>query len=134
MAVLCANVTNHCILIRRAYAEGGKAALPDKTFPHPSGRAGLNFLNSIRQRPRRRQLDQQVSVVVHPTDFVRQDILFAANASYKGPEFRSVIQRNKLATLLGAEHNMNKILYVRVGHFRSFLRLGCAAPNGALEY
>src|SRR5690242_15401384 len=57
-----------------------------------------------------------MSMVVHPTDLVRQDLFFAANAGHKGPEFRPVVQWNKLATLLGAEHNMNKVLYVRVGH------------------
>ena len=62
-----------------------------------------------------------MSMVVHPADLVRQDLFFAANAGDKGPEFRPAIQRNKLATLLGAENNMNKVLYVRVGHVsRSF--------------
>ncbi|MGB8130892.1 MAG: hypothetical protein WCG81_13960 [Candidatus Angelobacter sp.] len=75
-----------------------------------------------------------MGMVVHTADFMWHDFFFAANAGHKGPESRPVGQRNKLGTLLGAEHNMNKILYVRVGHFRSFLRLGCAAPNGALEY
>ena len=47
---------------------------------------------------------------------MRQDLLFAANARHKGPELRPAVERNKLATLLDAEHNMNKVLYVRVGH------------------
>jgi hypothetical protein len=45
----------------------------------------------------------------------------AANACHKSPKLRPVVERNKLATLLGAEDNMNKVLYVCVGHFRSFL-------------
>jgi len=40
-----------------------------------------------------------------------------------------VVQRNKLATLFGAEHNMNKVLYVRVGHVCSLLGLSCVAPT-----
>ena len=40
-----------------------------------------------------------------------------------------MIQKNKLAALFGAEHNMKEVLNVRVGHvLRSFLRLGCIAP------
>jgi hypothetical protein len=62
-----------------------------------------------------------MSVVIHPADFVWQDLFFAANAGHKGPEFRPVVQRNKLAALLGAEHNMKKVLNVCVGHVsRSF--------------
>ena len=70
-----------------------------------------------------------MGMVIYPADLMRQDLLFAANASHKGPEFRSVIQRNKLATLLGAENNMNKVLHVRVGHVCSSLWLGCVAPT-----
>lgn len=63
-----------------------------------------------------------MSVVVHPADLMRQDLFFAANAGHKGPEFRPVIRRNKLAALFGAEYNMQEVLYVRVGHVsRSFL-------------
>jgi hypothetical protein len=68
-------------------------------------------------------------MVVHPADFVRDDLFFAANAGHIGPEFCPVIQRNDLAALLGAEHNEEKILNVGVGHVCSFLRLGCVAPT-----
>src|ERR1044071_562811 len=57
-----------------------------------------------------------MSMVVHPANLVRQDLFFATNAGHQGPEFRPAVQRNKLATLLGAEYNMKKVLNVRVGH------------------
>jgi hypothetical protein len=44
-----------------------------------------------------------------------------------------MVQRNKLATLFGAEHNMNKVLYVRVGHALLFLTAGLCRAYGALE-
>jgi hypothetical protein len=72
-------------------------------------------------------------VVVHPADLVRHDLFFAANAGHKGPEFHPVVQRNKLATLLGAENNMNKVLYVRVGH--DFTLILCSvAPTALWKY
>ena len=46
----------------------------------------------------------------------------------KGPEFRPLVQKNKLATLLGAENNMNKILHVRVRHALLFLTAVVAPP------
>jgi hypothetical protein len=60
-------------------------------------------------------------VVVHPADFEWHDLFFAANAGHIGPEFCPVVQRNEFAALLGAEHNMKKILHIRVGHVSSFL-------------
>jgi hypothetical protein len=39
------------------------------------------------------------------------------------------IPEDKLAAPVGAERNMKKILYVGVGMFCSFLRLGCVAPG-----
>jgi hypothetical protein len=61
-----------------------------------------------------------MSMVVHPADFERQDLFLAANAGHKGPEFCPVIQGNELAALLGAEHNMDKVLHVCVGHVLLF--------------
>jgi uncharacterized membrane protein YuzA (DUF378 family) len=73
-----------------------------------------------------------MSMVVHPADFMRQNLFFAANTGHVGPEFFPVVQWNKLAALLGAENNMNKVLYVRVGHALLFLSRVCVAPT-ALE-
>jgi len=73
-------------------------------------------------------------VVVHPADFERHDFFFGANAGHIGPEFRPVVQRNELAALLGAEHNMKKILYVGVGHVSSFSLFRLCRAYGALEY
>ena len=72
-------------------------------------------------------------VVVHPADFERHDLFFAANAGHVSPEFCSMVQRNELAALLGAENNMKKILYVRVGHVWLFLTAGLCRAYGALE-
>ena len=73
-------------------------------------------------------------MVVHFADLMRQDFFSAANASYKGPEFWPVVQRDEFATLLGAEHNMNKVLHVCVGHALLFLTAGLCRAYGALEY
>jgi hypothetical protein len=62
-----------------------------------------------------------MSMVFHPADFMWHDLFFAANTGHVGPEFCPVVQRNELAALFSAEHNMKKVLYVRVGHVsRSF--------------
>jgi hypothetical protein len=70
-----------------------------------------------------------MSMVVHPANLMRQDLFFAANTGHKGPEFCSVVERNKLAAFFGAEHNMNKVLHVRVGHVTLFFSRVCAAPT-----
>jgi hypothetical protein len=44
-----------------------------------------------------------------------------------------VVERDKFAAFLGAEHNMKKILYVGVGHALLFLTAGLCRAYGAGE-
>lgn len=78
--------------------------------------------------------DQQMSMVFHPANLMRQDLFFAANAGHISPKFCSVVQRNKFAALFGAEYNMKEILHVRVEHVLLFLMAGLWRAYGALKY
>src|SRR6185437_16409370 len=57
-----------------------------------------------------------MSMVIHSADFMWQDLFFAANTSHISPEVFPMLKRNELATPFGAEHNMQEVLNVRVGH------------------
>src|SRR5215472_12157856 len=55
-------------------------------------------------------------MVFHASDFMHENLLLFANTGQIGPQAGLRIVGNQLTPVLGAEHNMDGIVNVRVGH------------------
>ncbi len=122
MRFLILYIPYHRWNIRRAHAKRPIPFLPlnlVRSFVCPPRRIGLDRCNGFGQRQTRWGLNQQMNVVVHPSDRKGKNPLPFANARYISPQLRTKVCRNAGAPLLRAEHNMNHVLRISVDMCRN---------------
>ena len=119
---------------RRAHAERRVPLLPREFAPllvGPSRRIRFDRENRLGQRQRRRNLNQQVHVIVHPAHRVNDHSVVFADASRVGPQAGLKIFRDELAAILRAENDVDSILSVRMrqlSHLRRWTRFAAEDP------
>jgi hypothetical protein len=70
-------------------------------------------------------LDKEMCMVLHSADGVNENSKLKANSRRVRPHARLHLPLNGFPLILRAEHNMNHILSVRVGHVSHLRRLTC---------
>src|SRR5216683_4575530 len=111
---------------RRTHAERPITLLPRELVPffaRPSRRIRFDGGNCLGQSHDWWELDQEMSVILHTADGMDENPVLLANARGVGPYLRLKIRGNGFAPILGAEHDMNYVLSVGVGHVSHLRRL-----------
>jgi len=111
---------------RRAHAERRVPLLPREfasLLVGPTRRIRFDREHHLGKRQRRRNLNQQMHVIVHPAHRVNDHPVVFADARRIGPQAGLKISRDELAAVLGAENNVDGNLSVRVRQLSQLRRL-----------
>lgn len=118
------NVSNYGGDVGLAHTERGVALLPGEFFElfmGPAGGIRFDCANGLCYGQNRRNPNEQVNVIVHATNRVDEQTVVLANSCGVGPQAGLEFLGKKFATVFGAEHEVERVLGIRVGH--------CVAPT-----
>src|SRR5271155_3542280 len=126
MRFLILNVSSDGRKIRGTHAECRIALLPCEGkafFSCPPRGIRFHGVDGFGEREGRRDLDEEMNVIVRSADGVDENSLFFADTGRVGPEARLKILRDELGAVFGAEDGVDCVLSVRVRHVPHLRRL-----------
>jgi len=111
---------------RRTHAERPITLLPGELVPfvvRPSSRIRFDGGNRLGQSHDWWELDEEMSVILHTANGMNENPVLFANTRRVSPYLRLKIRGNGFAPIFRAEHDMNYVLSVGVGHVSHLRRL-----------
>lgn len=119
MRLLRSDVLNYGGSVGTTHAESPIALLPGEfvtLLGGPSGGVGFDGEDHFGNGQARRNLDEEVDVVLHAANGVDEDFKVVANACGVRPKAGLKFGGDRLAAIFGAEDDMEQVLRVCVGH------------------
>ncbi len=122
---LVANIFDNPVRLRCAHAERTVPLLPRKTrsrrsrFVQPFGRTPFDRLDRLRQRNRRWQQNQCVTMIIHSSNLDRIKFMVPRDAGHVRPQFRLELHAQPFLTTFCRKNDVNSQARVSVRHIPS---------------